>query len=97
MTTTRQQYLDGEISHQDYYMQFVTEDTKKYLFRSISPYEILGSKDKHLNDIPLHLWDGAQLSYDKEKFIEANGKQAGFSKSDKVCILKACAHDFKNK
>jgi hypothetical protein len=40
-----------------YHAQFVTPEVTQAVLRSIGLARILASKDPHLNDIPLHLWD----------------------------------------
>ena len=53
---TRQESMkDG--NHREYYSQFVTEGTKQTVLQVIGLNKILKSKDRHLNDIPLNLWD----------------------------------------
>ncbi len=55
---TRKQYLNQEVTHREYYSQFVTNGIKSIVSGSIGKDRIKNSNDKHLNDIPLSLWDG---------------------------------------
>ena len=57
MTFTRKQYIDGECTHDQYYDQFVTQDLKNIVLRSIPEKQIIWSKDESFNDIPLRSWD----------------------------------------
>lgn len=55
---TRKQYMDREISHQDYYAQFATEETLRSVEQTFG-LETLRTelaKDLHLNGIPLERW-----------------------------------------
>lgn len=56
---TRQQYLAGEISHHDYYSQFVTEDTRSLVERTFGASTLRAAlhQDQHLNSIDLRSWD----------------------------------------
>ena len=54
---TRNQYMNHEISHREYYAQFVNEQVKNLVIRFIGKERLLKSKDEHLNDIPLKDWD----------------------------------------
>ena len=79
---TREQYLNNECSHHDYYKQFVTKGIIDYVKRAIGKDKILNSKDEHFNDIPLRLWDNLYIpipnSLDK-------------SLATKVCLAKCAA------
>ncbi len=91
MTWTRKDYMDGLVSHQSYYAQFVTESLKSTLARHIGAKRIKASKDKYFNDIPLREWDQLACCVPVVKLRECNGPAAGVSLSDKVCVLKAAA------
>lgn len=98
---TRKDYMDsasvdgGYGMHHAYYSQFVNDDVKDIVIKSIStPGEIrdMLSRDKHLNNIALNIWDRnahkANARCDQSKFKEA-GETASLSSG--VCILKAAA------
>lgn len=54
---TRQQYLNKECTHRQYYAQFVTQGIIDRVLRGIGKEKIINSTDEHLNDIPLQKWD----------------------------------------
>lgn len=54
---TRKQRLNNEVSHREYYSQFVNEDVKARVCAVIGLDALLKSKDEHLNDIPMKKWD----------------------------------------
>ena len=54
---THHQYLHEDISHRDYYAQFVTQDVKDLVTHWITMPVLLASDDPNLNDIPLRKWD----------------------------------------
>jgi hypothetical protein len=92
---TRKQYMAGEVSHGDYYGQFVTTSVLGLL----PTPRVLDSKDEHFNDIPLKTWDhlaGCLSPGVIAKVAESNatvtaGGVRSISLSDKVCVLKAAA------
>lgn len=59
---TRAQYMadaqtDGMTAHRRYFGQFVTPATIYRVVHLIGKDKLLSSKDEHMNDIPLELWD----------------------------------------
>lgn len=102
---TRKQYLDGEVSHRDYYGQFVQPWIKEKLTQRIGLERILKSTDPHLNDISLREWDrlvGYQpypidrmpreaVPPDIAAMIKQAGDTGGVSASDMTCIYKEAA------
>jgi hypothetical protein len=94
---TRKQYMDGEVSHNDYYGQFVTDGVIQ-LFDWALRDRIKKSIDPHFNDIPLRQWDQLAACLPKSVIsvvCDANtsthsGGRA-YSLSDCVCVLKAAA------
>ena len=54
---TKQDYIDGKVSHREYYGQFVDLAVKAGILRDIGLEKILASKDESFNDIPLSVWD----------------------------------------
>jgi len=85
---TRADYLNNLCSHRQYYAQFVTESIKGLVKRYIGIDKLLKSKDKHLNDIPLNLWDNLPIFGVSEK-LKARGDY--LTLSNKVCIYKEAA------
>lgn len=83
---TRQQYIDQECTHSEYYAQFVTESTKRVLMRTIPLASLLASNDPNLNDIPLIRWDNLPTPIGSMKAWGDSVSLAG-----KVCIYKEAA------
>lgn len=85
--------MNNKISHNKYYEQF-----GKHLINLVSLRiglkRIQNSKCKHFNDIPLKEWDMLEISVRNQVGLmlrEANGKAAGVSLSDCVCVAKSAA------
>ena len=94
---TRKQYLDGEVSHEDYYGQFSNEVIEAQVVWCLGKDEVRASTDKHMNDIPLARWDGlARLdAFGMGRALAAANGTGGYSLSDQVCALKAAAIKWK--
>jgi hypothetical protein len=101
----RKSYMDGIVTHREYYGQFVNEHVKRTLLMYIPKEDILASTDKHLNDIPLIKWDrlSGYSRWPREGF-NLHGQPAsmvrqlsmanaggGVSASDLVCVYKEAA------
>lgn len=92
---TRKQYLNHEVTHQEYYAQFATPATRRLVanFLPTNAAELL-AQDEHLNNIPLYKWDQlakrVNLRHVQNCYKET-GYTGGVSLSDLVCILKATA------
>jgi hypothetical protein len=54
---TRKEYMNREVSHDDYMAQFVNDEVINYVLRGIGREAILRSTDEFFNDIPLAKWD----------------------------------------
>jgi hypothetical protein len=87
---TRQQYLAKECDHKQYYAQFVTPYIIAMVTRIVGRKKLAASKDPHLNDIPLAVWDsmvphlvnvGAKMQKRGDFLTLAGG----------VCVLKEAA------
>lgn len=89
----RKEYMDGKVTHREYYAQFVNPVVKSYLLSQISLKEILASKDPHFNDIPLHRWDRLPKVM-IHKLREAGDVNAD-TLSNKVCIYKEAARQIR--
>lgn len=95
---TRVQYIDHECSHRDYYGQFVTPRAENYVARMIGANRLRESKDPHMNDIPLHLWDELDMreTFGHDLWRKANGhddsKTYPWSMSANVCLAKQAAY-----
>ena len=91
---TRQQYINNEVSHREYYGQFVTPGLKVTVIVQIGREALLASVDEHFNDIPLRVWDSVAErvvgGYIGRMISKANGN-GGVSLSEGVCAAKEAA------
>lgn len=96
-TWTRKQYLAGEVSHDEYFLNIaklagisgLTEDMQA---------RVLASTDEHFNDVKLCFWDSYGYPH-VDRAIRAalvGIDPGGVSQSDKVCVLKAVAKKWLN-
>lgn len=95
MKFTRSDYIDGKCTHQEYYSQFVTEESKRLVIRFIGSKDFLSQKyeaDNNLNNIPLHQWDAIALYYKHIGAIDENGTGVKiYYRSNAICVLKTAA------
>ena len=90
--------------HHDYYSQFVTEATKRFVLRSLSVEDIkksLDNGDKHLNNIKIPYnnmsrgggwwWDDAPYNLQLMRELGEVSNRALPSLSTRTCIGKAAA------
>ena len=90
---TRTQYMNKEISHNEYYGQFATSGVIDLVRAAIGEDKIKNSTDESFNDIPLRQWDNLNNSIRMicgRSIADANGT-GGISLSDTVCVAKAAA------
>lgn len=90
---TRKQYINGEISHDEYYSQFIDENVIKAVIAFIGKEAIKNSTCEHFNDIPLKHWNslhGTLGSYCYSMLKEAGDVNAT-TLGNTVCIAKAAA------
>ena len=95
---TRKQYMDNEVSHEEYYAQFGIH-LIKLVENSIGKQRILESNDPYFNDIPLAEWNRLDVSVRQlvgRMIRECNGPKAGVSLSDCVCAAKSAARIIKS-
>ena len=90
---TRKDYLDGTVTHEMYYSQFVGGDEFGIVKSHFTEGEICNAytQDEHFNTIPLSVWDA--LSYSIRKDTADRLRSAGdyLTPAGSVCILKmAC-------
>lgn len=92
---TRTQYMSGECTHHEYYIQFATPALRQEVARHIGVERIKASTDPCMNDIPLADWDRLPVVY---YYNGQRLKQAGdyLTKAGAVCIAKAIAREIKN-
>lgn len=91
---TRQDYLNGKVSHQDYYGQYVDEIVKRDVLWTISKDKILSSEDDDsFNDIPLRYWD----SLPAWSIVAAKMRKRGdfLTPAGLVCVAKEAARQIK--
>jgi hypothetical protein len=86
----RQKYINGEVSHREYYGQFVNDTIKARLLQYVSKKQLLESKDPHFNDIDLWLWDRIDSSnLGLTQALRISGDY--ITKAGRVCIFKEAA------
>jgi len=90
---TRQDYLDGKISHREYYGQFVTDSIKKTVLQFIGRKKIVLSQDDSFNDIPLARWDDLPTLAPSGLLMHEAGDY--LTLAGKVCIYKEAARQIK--
>lgn len=97
----RADYMSGKCTHHEFYSQFVTPSIRDAVRANLGK-RIKASTDEHLNDVPLHFWDG--LAVILKSGLSIPGHCAGiggdptkrfFSLCTAVCILKAAGKDIK--
>ncbi len=94
---TRKQYMAKEVTHDEYYSQFVNDSVLSYVRDAIGKARILKSKDPHFNDIALSKWDRLAPSIRMmcgHAICKAN-ESNGLSLSDCVCTAKQAARIIK--
>lgn len=79
----------GHDVHHAYFSQFVNSWITDTVLSHIGRERLLASRDVHLNDIPLKLWDDLPWPFGMEKRIREAGEN--MSLSTKVCIYKTAA------
>lgn len=93
---TRQDYRDGKVSHDDYYLQLAREHhialTNLDLFGLVSLEQLREflAADRHLNNIPLRRFDAMTASYN------AYNPRTRLSFADGCCIYKALLKQLAN-
>ena len=92
---TRQNYLNGECSHREYYAQFVSEGVKNRVSQAIGDARIKASRDPHFNDIPLGEWDMV-IGVFPANIANAMREAGDYpTLSGAVCIAKEAARQIK--
>jgi len=91
---TRNDYVTGRCTHEEFYGQFVTAPILHYVQIKLGLEAIVNSKDRAFNDIPLEKWDEAGLAICS---CRATMKldNADNSVSTGVCIAKEAARQIK--
>jgi len=92
---SREQYMNKECSHDEYYLQFDCERLQEMILLKWSPERLKAEyeADKHFNNLSLGIWDNISKAM-AHRIMEVNGKingRPGWSLSDGVCAAKASA------
>lgn len=88
-TFTRQQYLNHECSHRQFYAQIVTDEVKATVLQRIGLSKLMASTDENLNDVSLRLWDALPATRAMSEATKATGDY--LTLAGKVCIFKEAA------
>lgn len=86
---TRQQYMNGECTHDEYYSDVLSDLNFQPLSdKEKERYRAALKKDKHLNTIPLASWDG-MAALRREIITNALKARGDFwSLAGGVCVMK---------
>lgn len=85
----RRLYLDGTLSHQDFYLWLAQAIKVNECQIPVSLASLAGSTDPHFNDIShIAVWDRMHPTIHRQ--AGAHGMRS-WSQSDTVCVLKAAA------
>lgn len=89
LTNGRYDGSKGHDVHMQYFSQYVNSWITETVLRAIGMDRLLASRDSHLNDIPLELWDNLPMT----QHIANKAKEFGdnTSLSTKVCVYKCAA------
>lgn len=96
--------MNKEVSHQEFYAQFVTESTKRYVLNNLTIEgikEAFNSGDEHLNEIKIPFnnmgsggswwWDHAPINLELARELGAVGQNSIPSPSTITSVAKAAA------
>lgn len=88
MATTRQQYLSGAITHEDYYTKICNDAGVAFTRNNQIVKRALKSDDEHYNDIELSAWDCEAFCFKQalRKAFKDNGDS--YSMAGAVCAMK---------
>lgn len=103
-TYTRKQYMNKECTHHEFYAQFVTDETNRFILNSLTVEQIksaLDSGDEHLNEIKIPYnnmgsggkwwWDDSPLNLQLARELGAVSQGCSPSQSTRTCVGKAAA------
>jgi len=94
MKMTRQEYMDGKVSHQYYYLSLANAAGITFDDEFIRTVRVaLDKGDEHLNSIPLQRWDNMCFLDSRNTSLRDELKKRGdlWSLSTGVCMRKAKA------
>ena len=88
---TRAQYMSGEITHRQYYGQYVNNRIRAIVIQQFGVSKLAESlqSDEHLNNIPLEEWDALNPLPIDVSLIRTNGDYLTLAVA--VCITKEAA------
>lgn len=91
---TRTQYLNKEVTFEEYYGQFVDSYTKRLVPASLEEIREAYQKDKHLSNIPLKRWDERAVYVNHwELGVKLKEANEVLTLAVQVCILKQSARE----
>ena len=87
-TYTRQQYINNQVTHREYYAQFVTAGVIQLVKSAFKMSELVEGKDQHFNNTLLFRWDRLMsvVPFEINSKLKACGD--GPTLAGVVCILK---------
>jgi len=90
---TRQEYMDGKVSFEDYYETIAQESGISFSRSSELPRirEALANGDEHLNTISMTYWDNLAYAAQPSTMPVLRAHGDGWSLAGGVCIEKAAA------
>lgn len=97
---TREQYFENSSErHQEYYLQFATAETERFIRNQIGLKLLKSSKDKYFNDVirmpgrydATWIWDASPMNVELARQCGEVGQKSLPSKSTRTCVGKACA------
>jgi len=93
----RQDYLNGKISHEDYYSEIAKRAGVAFTKDDSIVKEAMKSTDEHLNDIELYRWDA--IAHGSQNAIDKAMRELGdfWSLSGGVCVVKQAVRNAINK
>lgn len=91
---TRKEYMDGKISHQQFYGEIakalgISFDDSERIDKLVEAYKA----DKNFNTIPLRIWDMMGFFSKDRMAKELKKRGSGWSFANSVCIYKAAARE----
>lgn len=87
---TRESYVKGKITHEEYYSQFVTPEIRQAVADRFN-VKRLQEAGEHFNGIPIAQWDNLGLSFHHALRDEFKERGDGLSISGVLCVLKVAA------
>ena len=94
MITYREYLANSTELHHEYFLQFVTDSTKRFILRTVGLTKLLQSRCDHLNDIACRDTDGHWV-WDESPCNEILMHEAGnpITHEDRTCVGKVAAKE----